>query len=288
VKLKVFILFLAATIVGCEGDNHLVTEEGSSSSEEIVIVQPHCVDTSMVYQREAGYSPRVRIRMPKEPFRGTILVLQGWNFANSSWSDSSNLDSLASAMGFALVLPEMGKSIYHKRNYKETRADWRSYPTRSWLMDTMVYDLQQRFQLFLPEHQNFVMGISTGGRGALLVAQEHPNIFNAGASLSGDYDQSSFPTDNLYRGFFGAASTTWSGSENPVAWIDTWSVPMYIAHGARDSVVSVAHMNRLRNLQVRQKPELNFTYHLDSTAGHNYKFWTPLTLQVLRYFNAFL
>ena len=201
--------------VGCSSTPQLNTPKATDEKAvETPMIQPSISDTILQCDRN-GFSPSVRIKMPSADFKGTILVLQGWNFPNSSWSDSSDLEKMASELGFALVMPEMGKSIYHKRNYPDTRADWRKYPTRTWLVDSLIANLQQEHQLFLEEHSNYVMGLSTGGRGAFIIAQENPKLFNAEPLYLEDYDQSAFPKDNLYRGFFGANPENWSDDENP-------------------------------------------------------------------------
>lgn len=251
-------------------------------------VEPQISDTTLVYELK-DFTSEVRIKMPQNQFRGTVLVLQGWNFPNTSWSDSSNLEILASEMGYALVMPNMGKSIYHKRVYPQTRKDWRKYPTRTWLMDTMVAELQTKYALFLEEQSNFVMGLSTGGRGAFILAQEYPEIFKAGASLSGDYDQDAFPNDNLYRGYFGTNPEKWSADENPMSNAGSWGVSMYIAHGEADEIVPVKHALRLKEVKQQLKKSTDeWTFRIDGSAGHNYQFWGSEVLPILTFFSKYV
>ncbi len=283
---KIFFLsLLILPLVGCENP-----KEGSDkkpdpivSEVEAVDFEPAISDTTLIYDL-GEFTSEVRIKCPKTAFRGTILVLQGWNFPNTSWSDSTDIEKLADANGFVLVMPDMGKSIYHKENYPETRADWRKYPTRTWLMDTMIQGLQNEFNLFAENGPNFVMGLSTGGRGAFILAQENPNIFRAGASLSGDYDQSAFPEDNLYRGFFGTDSTRWHDDENPVSFADAWSVPMYIGHGEADKIVPVKHAERLQEVFSENTSDLSgWKFSYVSDAGHNYNYWSSCTEEVYEF-----
>lgn len=263
-------------------------EEVAEQQEDKTIQVPTISDTSLIYSN-GSFESSVLIKKPKTDFKGTILVLQGWNFPNTSWSDSSNLEQVASNAGFALVMPEMGKSIYHKRNYDQTRKDWLKYPTRTWLLDTVIYDLQSRYQLFVRDAKNFVMGLSTGGRGALIVAQENPEIFTAGCSLSGDYDQSAFPGDNLYRGYFGTNPEEWAEDENPVSFISDWSVPMYVAHGGADKIVSVRHQTRLEEaVQSAGISQEGWAFRVDDSAGHNYAFWSSEVETIIGYFEGFL
>ena len=277
--------------MGCEDHQKqaLHKNKGDSDSKTSMVnsTPPAISDTTLLFD-SGDLDVSVRIKMPKNKYRGTLLVLQGWNFPNTSWSDSSDLENRASEEGFALVMPDMGKSIYHKKVYEQTRKDWRKYPTRTWLVDTMLQKLNQDFGLFPKDGYNFVMGLSTGGRGAFIIAQENPDIFTAGASLSGDYDQDAFPEDNLYRGYFGTKPERWNKEENPVNFVDKWSVPMYFAHGAADSIVSVAHQNRLKSLFEQLKLDQDWYFYVAEGYGHNYQFWSKEVDGILDFFSSFI
>ena len=280
------LLLLLAACGPSESTDEEFAEEQEVMEESTVI--PSISDTTIVF-KAGDFESSVIVEMPKTSFRGTILVLQGWNFPNTSWRDSSDLVELASDAGFALVMPDMGKSIYHKRIYPQTRKDWQKYPTRTWLVDTMIAQLQADYNLFDENSNNFVMGLSTGGRGALIVSQENPEVFKAGCSLSGDYDQNAFPGDNLYRGYFGSNPDQWSDDENPVSFASSWKVPMYLAHGGADSIVSVAHQYRLQtvvdSLNISQN---GWAFRVDGAAEHNYDFWASEVETIIQYFEGFL
>lgn len=247
------------------------------------MIAPILTDTICVFNFE-GADWEVRVQKPKAPFKGTILLLQGWNFPNTDWCENTSFCQRASEEGYVLVMPDMGKSIYHEKTYEATREDWHKFPTRKWLLETVCAQLKSDFNLFDPSQNNYVMGLSTGGRGALLIAEEHPEIFVAGASLSGDYDQSAFPDDNLYRGYFGTDSSQWNPSENPIASIANWKVPMFIGHGSEDAIVAPEHMFHLRDLVKAQPREMHFTFSLTNGAGHDYTYWASQVELILRFF----
>lgn len=281
-----WLLLFVLLLIGCSspsGQRERAIRH-DADNETTTVQKPSVKDTSLRYDL-GDYEATVQIQMPQGDFRGTILVLQGWNFSHTDWCDSSDLCAIASEQGYCLVMPAMGKSIFHKQVYPQTRESWRKYPTRTWLVDTLIPALQQEYNLFLPEQLNFVMGLSTGGRGAFMIAQENPDVFAAGASLSGDYDQAAFPDDNLYRGYFGIKPDAWDPSENPVSFARNWSVPMFIAHGGKDTIVSVKHLMRLREVQERVQPDLNFQFHVDDSAGHDYNFWGREVKSILDFFD---
>lgn len=282
---KLQLLITLSFLIGLSScsDNRKEPTLRTTSETPQEIPAPNIVDTNLIYSF-AGKPYEVAVMKPKVPFKGTILVLQGWNFPNSSWCDSSDLCEKALKEGYFLVLPEMKKSIYHLESYRETRKDWLQYPTRAWLMDEVLADLNSKFDLFDSRHNNYVLGLSTGGRGALILAEENSDVFVAGASLSGDYDQSEFPKDLLYIGYFGRNPENWSPKENPVATIKEWKVPMYIGHGTSDAIVPVAHYHRLKALTDSVRPDLDFEFSLKENQGHDYRYWASEVNQMLHFF----
>lgn len=247
------------------------------------LLKPSVGDTQLVFQL-GSFECNVKIHAAKSEFKGTILLLQGWNFPNTSWCDSTDFCSKAAEAGYYIVAPDMGKSIYHKRMYASTREDWKIFPTRTWLMEVVVQKLQTQFDLFEVGGNNYVIGLSTGGRGAVILAEEYPQLFRAGVSLSGDYDQSAFPNDNLYRGYFGTDSTQWSPDENPVSFLESWKTPLFIAHGTADSIVPIAHAIHLKEMLHERNPTLNVTFDFSPSGKHDYAFWGSYTDRIFQFF----
>ncbi|MFT5859949.1 MAG: S-formylglutathione hydrolase FrmB [Flavobacteriaceae bacterium] len=229
----------------------------------------------------------VIVKMPTEAFIGTIIVLPGWNFPNTGWCDSTELCTEALARGYVLILPQMGKSIYCDHIYPQTRSSWLSYPTRSWMKDEMIPFIQDNFALLLTEQPNFTLGLSTGARGATLLALDMPELFDGCAALSGDFDQSAFPKDNLYIGYYGQMSQfkdRWTVDDNIITAIDKLEVPMYVGHGTKDKVVDIQHSNLfVKAMEIAGK---EYEYHIDDTAGHTYSYWNSEVGAMLDYFGS--
>lgn len=231
----------------------------------------------------------VEIKSPEGSANGTILVLQGWNFPITDWCDSTTLCEEALKRGYILVFPEMGKSIFSEKHYDETRTAWRDSPTRKWLRDSVIGKFQTDYGLFKEDGNNFVMGLSTGGRGALLLALDLPEVFSGCATLSGDYDQFMFPNDNLYIGYFGEMKQfekRWQGSENPKQLLlsKNLNVPLYIGHGMKDNVVPYKHFELMKEFIEFAQPEVRVEFHTDSMAQHNYTYWNSEVINVLDFF----
>lgn len=249
------------------------------------------------------------------PIRGTLLLLPGWNYAASKWCDSSSVCATALGKGYSLVCPEMGRSIYASRYFPETRQDLRAYPTLTWL-DSALDILQLQYTLF--SGRNFVLGLSTGGRGVALICEKRPGFFNAAAALSGDFNQYSLPDDRLTTAVYGKFekfSDRWKNLDNPVSAIDSFKTPIYIGHGAMDKVVphsqsqefydslvsrrkyaikgkdfggATARVQSMRQGNVPGNAQnYHIKLHIDPRAGHNFAYWQSELPAVWDFFNRY-
>lgn len=243
-------------------------------------------DTTIVYK--FNNNPiEVIIKFPsKTAFKGTIVALPGWNFDNKQWCDSTDLCNKALAKGYAIILPEMGKSIYCDSIFPETRKDWLKYPTRSWMKETMIPTIQRSFNLLVEDQSNFVMGLSTGARGAVLLALDLPEIFSACGALSGDFDQTRYTKDKLYNGYYGsfeANKQRWLNNDNAITSIQQLTVPIYIAHGQKDKIVPIDYSQQLF-IALQEAGNEESILNVNPTAGHTYTFWNSEVDAVLTFF----
>jgi len=189
-------------------------------------------------------------------------------------------------MGYYVVLPDMGKSIYQDRTFPETRSEWKSSPSRKWLADTLIPYLQVKYSLLLKNDTNFIVGFSTGARGAVLVVLDLSKLFRGAAALSGDYDQSKIPKDKLMTGFYGPYEKykeRWDKTDNPVARIKEFSTPIYLGHGKSDKVVSADQTRLFYDSLVKYHPFLIVRLNLPD-AGHDYIYWGSEVDAVLDFF----
>ena len=155
------------------------------------------------------------------------------------------------------------------------------------------------------------MGLSTGARGALLLALEHPEAFQGCAGLSGDYNPLLMKHDNLMincLGKYDEVPWRWKGTNNIEMRVDVLRVPMYLAHGGNDGVVPKNQTESLLLAIERSEackaratvPSVGTVVdhnYLDSKiarseivvgAGHDYIFWNQAGLKALDYFDELL
>jgi pimeloyl-ACP methyl ester carboxylesterase len=283
-----------------------------------------------------GKSIRVEIKVGRfanaSTRRKMLLLLPGWNFADTQWCTRTRVCDEASKRGYDVMLVEMGKSVYMDSLYPQMRADYRLHPTRTWLWNSVLKPLQKRSYFTdrgIPEDPiktvdghvsylsmmlpipSYVMGLSTGARGALLLALEHPEAFVGCAGLSGDYNPLLMKNDNLMincLGKYDEVPWRWRGTNNIEMRVDALRVPMYLAHGGNDGVVPknqteslLLAIERSEACKARAAVPTVYSavdhYYLDSKivqseivvgAGHDYIFWNQAGLKALDYFDELL
>ncbi|MGC8824084.1 MAG: prolyl oligopeptidase family serine peptidase [Bacteroidales bacterium] len=217
-----------------------------------------------------------------------ILVLPGWNFPGDDICNKTDFCKQASREGFVLVMPDMQKSVYSSTIYPETRSDWLKNHTRGWITDSLIPFLQRNLKIFLPEQKNYLMGISTGGRGvALLACYDNANLFRAGAALSGDFDQTLMPDDNLMKGYYGSYQQypqRWEEEDNPARNACRIRIPLFLAHGTEDKVVP-ATQTEVFYRALKKCSALPHQLHLVSGGRHDYSFWASQYADILFFFN---
>lgn len=181
----------------------------------------------------------------------------------------------------------MGKSNYQLCSYAETIAEWKKEPGRPWLTDTLIPFLQKNFSLLLQGERNFIVGLSTGGRGVALAALDMPKLFTGAAALSGDFNQSKIPDDKIYNSFYGSYKkfkVRWDTADNAVYRIKEFCTPIYLGHGTTDKVCPPEQTKLFYDSLKKYHPGLNVVLHMP-VAGHDYNYWNSEVDNILKFFD---
>lgn len=219
---------------------------------------------------------------------GQILVLPGWNYPDTQWCEKTVLCDSAKKMGFTLVFVEMQRSVYLRSYHKETKSNYRLYPTRTWLIDSVITPLFGN-GLLDSTKSLFVMGLSTGGRGAAILALDYPTLFKGAASLSGDFDPELQKDDLLMinsLGPYAQFGDRWRGNDNMVRRVKEYKVPLYIGHGLNDKVSPPAQSIRFSEAIRRLVPSLRVETHFPKAMGHDYRYWGSEVSNILHFFSS--
>ena len=237
----------------------------------------------------AGHA--VDIRTPaKGDIKGNIIVLPGWSFSKDDWCNKSSLCTKALEKGYRLIMPEMSKSVYSGAYYPETIKEWQKFPNKVWVVQEMIPTLQKQHEILLPQQKNFILGLSTGGRGVALITLAKPDLFQAAAALSGDFDQTQMITDRLMIGYYGTYlqfKSRWEGEDNPTKQAHHWKTPIYLGHGKNDNIVPVSQTQIFYNAIKKHHPNLKMKLNLPQ-AAHDYKYWDSEVDNMLAFFADFL
>lgn len=258
----------------------------------LLFIQSLCLqakDTTLVFYHKT-FKSQVVVKSPAGISKGTILLLHGYNLPSMEWCQKTTLCDIALQKGYTLVIPDFGKSTYQEKFYPQTASTFRQYPTRKWMRDTVITQLQQQLKLLLPGQNNYVLGLSTGARGAALLALDLPQVFKACACLSGDYDQAKLPQEKIYHNYYGAFSTykhIWQTDDNVHALVNRWQTPVYLAHGQLDKICPVSQTIKFNALLTKTHPQLTVVCHIVQNQQHNYAFWGSQTQGVLDFFARF-
>jgi hypothetical protein len=236
----------------------------------------------------------VDVYIPKDgKITADLLVLPGWKYSRTRWHRETDLLILADRFGYRCVFPEMNISCYESEYFRETQPwmKWSVTPGGKWIREIFLPYIRKNHGLFQPGGRNFLLGLSTGGRGVALVSLQNPGLFTAGAALSGDYNQLDLPRDNLMIGLYGLYGRfreRWSAVDNPyqAASDGKWEMPIYLGHGDSDRVVPVEQSRRFAGLLTKKYPELKMRYCEAKGQGHDFVYWNSELEGVFSFFEA--
>lgn len=288
---KIILLIILTLVIFSACNNHkekkTIENEIITKKQETVKI-PHKNDTILSYKYDCCFIVSTKIIYPPKDadIKGAILLLHGWNLPADEWCEKTSFCEKALNQNYVLIIPDYSKSNYTLEIYPQTIANYKKYPTITWIMETQIFMIQETMNLLLPGQNTFVAGISTGGRGATLLAYYMPNIFKAVASLSGDFDITTMTDEYIYYSFLGYYN------DFPERWkkecfaydCENFKVPIYIAHGDADRVSPVEQSKAMYDSIKLHQPNLKIKANFPTAAGHNYDFWEYETDNVLKFF----
>lgn len=243
------------------------------------------------YQKTSFKVP-VLIYVPSQkPNQGYALMiaLHGWKLNAEEWK-TSGIAELAEKYSILVVCPQMTIANYEREYFPETVLKWNSMPSGVWIKDQLYSYVSAHFNISKNRNMIGIMGVSTGGHGAALLAGYYPETFGFASMISGDYDVSLTPKDGLARGSFGPFEqfkNRWK-ENSLVSYLDRLeNTRLYIGHGSIDNIAPV-NQSRLLNDELKQrvkdKKKYSFIYHEQNGASHNWEYWKSEVPNVIKYF----
>lgn len=136
---------------------------------------------------ELGMTTGVQVILPDDgPMQDvkTVYLLHGLTDNCTGWTRFSSCERYARERGIALVIPEVQRSFYIDGVFG---LNYFTY-----VSEELPHAMHRIFGLSLAREQNFVMGLSMGGYGALKCALTHPQRYAGCGSFSGVTDLAGF------------------------------------------------------------------------------------------------
>ncbi|MDR2835455.1 MAG: prolyl oligopeptidase family serine peptidase [Bacteroidales bacterium] len=296
--MKFWMLFtipISFFLVNCSSNNNInnvlknnTQNISDSISEEIT--KKIISDTTIFFIFNNLYTVAIDIKYPQSECKGNILLLHGWNCYKDEICQNTDFCDQAINKGYILIIPNLGKTNYISSIYPQTHKNLQIYPTLTWIIDTMITNLQNNFSLFLQNQNNFIAGISTGARGATMLAYHLPEIFKAVATISGEFDITSRPDYYLYYAYLGQLENF------PERWkkecfafdCEHYLVPTYIGHGENDNTAPVQNSLDMYDSLRFYHSDIKFILNIVPNASHNYKYWKTETKNIITFFNEII
>ncbi len=197
-----------------------------------------------------------------------VYLLHGLTDNCTGWLRYSACERYARERGVALILPEVQRSFYIDGVH--------GLPYFTYLSQELPQTVHRMFGLSLDREQNYVMGLSMGGFGALKCALTHPERYAGCGSFSGVTDLEGLrklPSPPLHSWEFDAllGAGQPAGAENDLFALAEQAarqMPVYLSCGEQDrlypmNVAFAAHLQALgTNYRFDHRP-----------GGHTWDFW---------------
>ena len=238
----------------------------------------------------------IRIYFPKKYSPGsdfrTVIALHGYNLPSREWESESLIVQYAENYNIVVVCPEMGKTVYEYAYYPETTEKWGPMPGGQFVSSVLIPYLRSTYGLARSRSKTGMLGVSTGGRGALLVACKNPELIGAAAGLSGDYDPSSMPRDRILAAVYGPYKDfkdRWENDDNIMKLaVNLKDTPVYLWYAAKDTVVppeqTTMFAMRLKQLQ-KQGGNYNVTMGKEPHGVHQWRYWRKAMPEAMAFFD---
>jgi pimeloyl-ACP methyl ester carboxylesterase len=276
-------LITSLILLGCSTEEKTEVKTSTKQNKAIVTskkqvcTEPkiNLFDTVLYFENDFNSKIRVLIKRTKSKrYLGTLILLHGWNHSPEHWINNMQFVNRALKNGYDVILPDLGKSMYALQRFKETRMDLANTATRTWMNNTLIKSFFKT-QVRNKHDKVFLIGISTGARGAVLLAQDNIFSFKGIVAISGDYCPQIMQNDKLMTAYYGSYikyKDRWLNNDNPQRNIHLTKLPTLLIHGKQDFVVPYNQSKDLY-LEAQKKGLRNITYFEDPIGKHDFKSW---------------
>jgi putative tributyrin esterase len=222
----------------------------------------------------------------------TLVVLHGYRQQPADWESGTPIAAYADRYNFVLVCPAMSTTLYESRYFPETENRWAPVPGGEYIANVLLPFVRKSYGLAADRSRTGIFGVSTGGRGALLMAAQHAKLFGAAAGLSGDYDSVSMKRDRILLSVYGSYDLNperWEGEVNILKLaVSLKKTPVFLGHGTNDPIVPPQQTRMLADRLKVLGYDLVVDTEKSRGAGHDWRYWGSLVPDVLKFFDRTL
>jgi enterochelin esterase-like enzyme len=216
-----------------------------------------------------------------------VIALHGWNSPVSDWEKLGNIQVHAERLGAVVAVPDMGRTVYETDYFRESRLRNLTrrtprVPGTPWIGGVVLPYLRRCLAVSRDRSRTAIIGYSTGGRGAVLVAQHYPE-FGLVAGFSGTYDLETLRPGtgeyrihaNLYGEMRPHHRKRWLSEQSilPALVEKLRGARVMLAHGQQDPVVSFTQttvmVTAMKTAGLVPAPVARIV----PDAGHDWAFW---------------
>jgi S-formylglutathione hydrolase FrmB len=235
---------------------------------------------SMLVYLPRGYPAASSAADPAAKKYPLVLALHGWNHSPEMFRDKGDLARWADAYGVVLAVPTMGVTIYETALYPESTRTWGAIPGTRWVGEVILPYVRAHYAVLADRAHTAVIGYSTGGRGAVLLAEAYPEFAFAGSS-SGTFDLMRLsPKDGEYKihavvyGPRDKFKDRWEldNCTSPARLAKLAGTQLFIAHSAKDKSVPPDQLDALRDA-LAGNAAVPAAFVMSPEGGHTWDYW---------------
>ena len=228
-------------------------------------------------------------QLPESGKFPVVWLLHGLSDNCSSWTELSSISRYAREEGFAVVMPDGGRSFY---------ADMASGPKYwTFISEELPKVCRSIFPLSERREDNFVAGLSMGGYGALKLALNFPGRFAGVAAFSAVADIRKWIDDVVIKDaglnfemkmIFKSKEDILRQNSDVMELVSRRAAEkvelpaLFHACGSEDFLIEY---NRSFRDKVKECGFENYTY-LEEPGAHNWEFWDRNIQRALKFFNG--
>ena len=234
-----------------------------------------CTDINVIVpQRSTNGEIGIKNNAKDKEYK-TLLLLHGLSDDNTAWLRRTSIERYAIERGIAVVLPSADRSFYTDMKYGD-----KFY---TYISSEVPKIAREYLPLSKKREDNFVVGLSMGGYGAIKIALRNPDKFSACAGLSSVIDAKKLIEDyssELLVSMFGTEGVV-PDDDNLFRLVEkaekeACKPRIYMGVGRQDYL----YEQNVEFKKFLEKKNFKFTYR-ESEGIHDWAFWDEYIQYVL-------